>query len=126
MNPEQLLQVADQFGAPVYVYDAETITAQYQRLTSAFAKVPSLRLNYAAKALSNLSILRLMNSLGSGLDTVSIQEVKLGLMAGFQPESIIYTPNGVSLEEIPRYDDAARRGRGGDHLAANLSHRPQG
>lgn len=100
MNPEQLLQVADQFGAPVYVYDAETITAQYQRLTSAFAKVPSLRLNYAAKALSNLSILRLMNSLGSGLDTVSIQEVKLGLMAGFQPESIIYTPNGVSLEEI--------------------------
>jgi len=100
MKPNQLLNIAKEFGAPVYVYDAEKITSQYQRLTKAFSEVSSLRLNYAAKALSNLSILRLMNSLGSGLDTVSIQEVKLGLMAGFQPESIIYTPNGVSLEEI--------------------------
>jgi len=100
MKPNQLLNIANEFGAPVYVYDAEKITSQYRRLTKAFNEVSSLRLNYAAKALSNLSILRLMNSLGSGLDTVSIQEVKLGLMAGFQPESIIYTPNGVSLEEI--------------------------
>ena len=100
MQANHLLSIAQEFGAPVYVYDAEKITSQYQRLTKAFKGVPSLRLNYAAKALSNLSILRLMNSLGSGLDTVSIQEVKLGLMAGFQPEAIIYTPNGVSLEEI--------------------------
>ena len=100
MNSNQLLAVAKDFGAPVYVYDAEKITSQYQRLTNAFSNVQSLRLNYAAKALSNLTVLRLMNSLGSGLDTVSIQEVKLGLMAGFKPESIIYTPNGVSLEEI--------------------------
>lgn len=100
MKSKQLLDIAKNFGAPVYVYDATKITSQYERLTKAFSKVPSLRLNYAAKALSNISILRLMNSLGSGLDTVSIQEVRLGLMAGFQPESIIYTPNGVSLEEI--------------------------
>lgn len=100
MQSDQLLKIAQEFEAPLYVYDAEMITSQYQRLTNAFNGVSSLRLNYAAKALSNLSILRLMNSLGSGLDTVSIQEVKLGLMAGFQPESIIYTPNGVSLEEI--------------------------
>jgi len=100
MTPNQLLNIVKEFEAPIYVYDAEKITSQYQRLISAFSQVNSLRLNYAAKALSNLSILRLMNHLGSGLDTVSIQEVKLGLMAGFQPESIIYTPNGVSLEEI--------------------------
>uniref|UniRef100_UPI003567A602 diaminopimelate decarboxylase n=1 Tax=Zeaxanthinibacter enoshimensis TaxID=392009 RepID=UPI003567A602 len=43
---------------------------------------------------------RLMQSMGSGLDTVSLQEVRLGLMAGFAPEDIIFTPNGVSLEEI--------------------------
>ncbi|BFP42332.1 diaminopimelate decarboxylase [Flavobacteriaceae bacterium GF1] len=100
MKPNHLVSIAKAYGAPVYVYDAEKISAQYQRLTSAFKDVQSLRLNYAAKALSNISILRLMNSLGSGLDTVSIQEVNLGLMAGFRPESIIYTPNGVSLEEI--------------------------
>lgn len=100
MNSKDLLQLTEQFGAPLYVYDADKITSQYQKLTKAFKSVPSLRLNYAAKALSNVSILRLLNSLGSGLDTVSIQEVKLGLLAGFKPESIIFTPNGVSLEEI--------------------------
>ncbi len=100
MDSQNLLNIAKQFGAPLYVYNAEKIAAQYQRLTKAFKGVSSLRLNYAAKALSNISVLRLMNNLGSGLDTVSIQEVKLGLMAGFKPESIIYTPNGVSLEEI--------------------------
>ncbi|MEE9364654.1 MAG: diaminopimelate decarboxylase [Cellulophaga sp.] len=100
MKHADLLKIAQTYGNPVYVYDSEKITKQYQRLTNAFKGVKSLKLNYAAKALSNISILRLMNSLGSGLDTVSIQEVKLGLLAGFKPESIIFTPNGVSLEEI--------------------------
>lgn len=100
MQRQDLLQIAETYGAPVYVYDAGKIQSQFNRLTAAFSSVGRLKLNYAAKALSNLSILRLMNQLGSGLDTVSIQEVQLGLMAGFRPEDIIYTPNGVSLEEI--------------------------
>ena len=100
MNTKDLLAVASEFGSPLYVYDAEKITSQYNRLTKAFKNVPQLRINYAVKALSNISILKLLNSLGSGLDTVSIQEVKLGLLAGCKPEDIIYTPNGVSLEEI--------------------------
>ena len=100
MENKELLKIADSYGAPVYVYDAHKIISQFQRLTNAFGSVPRLKLNYAAKALSNLAILKLMNSLGSGLDTVSIQEVKLGLLAGFKPEDIIFTPNGVSLEEI--------------------------
>ncbi|GGD56960.1 diaminopimelate decarboxylase [Muriicola marianensis] len=107
MKHADLLNIVDEFGAPVYVYDTEKITAQFKSLTQAFSGVPRLKLNYAAKALSNLSILRLMNSLGSGLDTVSIQEVRLGLLAGFSPEDIIYTPNGVSLEEI---EEATRLG----------------
>ncbi len=100
MEAKELLQIADTYGAPVYVYDAGKIRSQFNRLTEAFRTVPRVRLNYAAKALSNLAILRLMNHLGSGLDTVSIQEVQLGLLAGFRPEDIIFTPNGVSLEEI--------------------------
>lgn len=59
-----------------------------------------LKINYAVKALSNVSILKLLKDLGSGLDSVSIQEVQLGLLAGFEPKDIIFTPNGVSLEEI--------------------------
>ena len=97
---QQLLQIAEDYGSPVYVYDAHKITQQYERLTSAFKNVKSLRINYAVKALSNISILKLFKTLGSGLDTVSIQEVQLGLRAGFNPEQIIFTPNGVSLEEI--------------------------
>lgn len=100
MKYSDLLNITQEHGNPVYVYDAEKIISQFNRLTNAFSTVKNLKLNYAAKALSNLAILKLMNKLGSGLDTVSIQEVKLGLLAGFKPESIIYTPNGVSLEEI--------------------------
>lgn len=100
MKHTDLLKITKTYGDPVYVYDSEKIMAQFKRLTDAFKGVKKLKLNYAAKALSNITILRLMNSLGSGLDTVSIQEVKLGLLAGFNPESIIFTPNGVSLEEI--------------------------
>jgi diaminopimelate decarboxylase len=95
-----LLAIASEFGNPLYVYDAAKIASQYQRLTSAFRSIGDLRINYAAKALSNVSILKLMRQSGSGLDTVSIQEVQLGLAAGFEPQAIIYTPNGVSLKEI--------------------------
>ncbi|MCZ8228812.1 diaminopimelate decarboxylase [Flavobacterium sp.] len=100
MQGKDLLQLAEQFGTPLYVYDAEKIQSQFNRLTKAFSKVEKLRINYAMKALSNVSILQLLKDMGSGLDTVSIQEVLLGLHAGYAPEKIFYTPNGVSLEEI--------------------------
>jgi diaminopimelate decarboxylase len=100
MEAKQLVQLAEEFGSPLYVYDAAKIQSQYQRLEKAFSKVHKLRINYAMKALSNVSVLKLLKQMGSGLDTVSIQEVKLGLLAGFSPDMIIYTPNGVSMEEI--------------------------
>ncbi|MBC7494674.1 MAG: diaminopimelate decarboxylase [Flavobacterium sp.] len=100
MQPKDLLQLAQQFQSPLYVYNAEKIESQYNRLKNAFAKVPRLRINYAMKALSNVSVLNLIRGFGSGLDTVSYQEVQLGLHAGFKPDQIIFTPNGVSFEEI--------------------------
>ena len=100
MENANLLAIAQEFGSPVYVYDSSKIVSQYNRLSQAFKQVKQVKLNYAVKALSNIAILKLMNSLGAGLDTVSIQEVKLGLAAGVTPENIIFTPNGVSLEEI--------------------------
>ena len=100
MTNIDLMGIAENFGKPVYVYDSEKIASQYKLLKSAFAGVTNLRINYATKALSNLSILKFMRNLGAGLDTVSIQEVQLGLAAGFDPQAIIYTPNGVSLNEI--------------------------
>ncbi|MFT4983982.1 MAG: diaminopimelate decarboxylase [Flavobacterium sp.] len=100
MQSKDLLQLVEQFGSPIYVYDAEKIKSQYNRLSKAFSKVDKLRINYAMKALSNVAVLQLLKEMGAGLDTVSIQEVQLGLHAGYEPEKIFYTPNGVSLEEI--------------------------
>ena len=107
MHPKELVNLAESFGCPLYVYDAEKIESQYQRLTDAFSKVARLRINYAVKALSNVAVLQLLKTFGSNIDTVSIQEVQLGLYAGFQPHQIIYTPNGVSFEEI---EEAAQLG----------------
>jgi len=96
----QLLEIANKYGSPVYVYDTDKIEAQYNRLTNAFSTVKNLKLNYAVKALSNINILKFLQQIGAGLDTVSIQEVQLGLTTGIDPKKIIFTPNGVSLIEI--------------------------
>ena len=100
MENTVLTSIANQFESPIYVYDADKMEYQYKRLIQAFQNVSQLRINYAVKALSNVNILSFMHSLGAGLDTVSIQEVKLGLSAGVPAQMIIFTPNGVSLEEI--------------------------
>ncbi|MDP8171078.1 diaminopimelate decarboxylase [Pasteurella skyensis] len=100
MNSQDLQSIAQEFGLPVFVYDAHKITSQYQRLTSAFSNVSKLKIHYAVKALSNISVLALLKKLGSCVDTVSIGEVQMALKAGFEPHQIIFTPNGVSLLEI--------------------------
>ena len=100
MTNEFLISLTKKYESPLYVYDAEKIISQYNKLTNAFASVKNLKINYAAKALSNISVLKIFNSLQAGLDTVSVQEVQLGLKAGFEPKDIIFTPNGVSLDEI--------------------------
>ena len=100
MKNKDLLRAVKMFGSPSYVYDASKIKKQYNRLITSFKTVKNLKINYAVKALSNLSILKYINHLGAGIDTVSIQEVVIGIKAGFSPDKIIYTPNGVSINEI--------------------------
>ena len=100
MKNKDLLKAVQMFGSPSYVYDASKIKKQYNRLITSFKKVKNLKINYAVKALSNLSILKYINHLGAGIDTVSIQEVLIGIKAGFSPDKIIYTPNGVSINEF--------------------------
>ena len=100
MKIDDLISISQKFGSPIYVYDAAFIKSQYKRLSDAFSAVENLNIKYAVKALSNINIIKILNSLGSGLDTVSLQEVLIGLEAGVKPNEIIYTPNGVSLNEI--------------------------
>lgn len=86
-------------GLPVYVYDAAVIERQARRLSQAFSGFPH-RIMFAAKALTNVNVLAYMRTLGVGLDTVSIEEVYLGLHAGYKPSEILYTPNMESYSEL--------------------------
>jgi len=91
--------LARKHGSPLYIYDTSVMIRQYERITSSFSGA-RVKINYACKALTNINVLKLFRSLGSGLDAVSVQEVELGLKAGFAPQDILYTPNCVSIEEI--------------------------
>lgn len=98
MTNQDLLKIADEYGTPVYVYDVESIKTQYEKLTGSFSE--NTRFFYAAKALTNINILKYVEKLGANLDCVSINEVKLGLKAGFTNDRILFTPNCVDISEI--------------------------
>ena len=99
ISSSQLINIANEFGTPVYVYHAEKIAAQYDKLKHAF-RSSDTKIFYACKSLTNINILKYLFSLGASLDCVSINEVRLGLMAGFTKENILYTPNCVDFAEI--------------------------
>ena len=94
-----ITDICQQFGTPLYVYDANIIIRQINNLKNAFHGVP-LKIKFACKALTNLSVMKLMKMHGVGVDTVSVNEARLALMAGFIANEINYTPNGVAFEEI--------------------------
>ena len=100
MNNQILLSLVEKYGAPLYVYDANKIESQYNRMMNAFSGVKNVKLNYAIKSNTNINVLKVLNRLNSGTDCVSIQEVKLCIHAGFDIKNISYTPNGVSYNEI--------------------------
>lgn len=94
-----VLDICREFGTPLYVYDTEKISKQIQSLKNAFSD-SDLRIKYAAKALTNISILKHIRQQGCGIDVVSINEAKLALRAGFQPDDIMFTPSCVDFDEI--------------------------
>ncbi|MEP6950477.1 MAG: diaminopimelate decarboxylase [Ginsengibacter sp.] len=99
LSHKQLESIAKEFGTPVYIYHAEKITEQYNKLLAAFKKTDS-KFFYACKALTNINILRHIKSIGANIDCSSVNEVKLALHAGFTPERILYTSNGIAFDEI--------------------------
>lgn len=96
---EQLAQLAAQFGTPLYVYHADKIREQYNKLTTAF-NGSNVVFFYACKALTNIHVLRFVRDMGANVDCSSINEVKLALYAGFPASRVLYTSNGISFDEI--------------------------
>ncbi|MDI9364918.1 MAG: diaminopimelate decarboxylase [Flavobacterium sp.] len=106
LSNQQLSAIAQQFGTPTYVYNADKIVHQYQTLTTAFAQ-QNVKIFYACKALTNINILKLIKNIGCNVDCSSINEAKLALHAGFKPSRVLYTSNGITFSEI---EEAQRLG----------------
>ncbi|MCP4020240.1 MAG: diaminopimelate decarboxylase [Desulfobacteraceae bacterium] len=100
--------ICREFGTPLFVYDADHIFNQIQTFQKGFEK-GDLKIKFACKSLTSLSVMKLMKSYGTGLDTVSIPEIKMGLMAGFAPDQIVFTPNCVDFSEIEQGVDLGVR-----------------
>lgn len=94
-----LLDVCKEFGTPVYVYDAAKISEQIKNLKNAFSE-NDVKIKYAAKALTNLSVLKHIHEQGCGIDVVSMNEARLAIKAGFSPKEIMFTPSCVHFNEI--------------------------
>ncbi len=99
LNAEQLRELATEYGTPLYIYDADRITLQYKKLTEAFA-ASNTRFFYACKALTNISILKHIKTIGCNVDCSSINEARLALLAGFEPAQVLYTSNSIHFSEI--------------------------
>lgn len=125
MNFENL---AKKYGTPYYVYDLAVIESQIQSFQSAFAN-SKLKIKYAMKALSNLTVLKFMKARGVEIDAVSLEEIELALLAGFQPNQILFTPNCVGFETIKKaveigvqinIDDLSVLAEFGEHYQNNV------
>ena len=100
LSNEQLRTIAQEFGTPLYLYNADRISAQYAQLQNAFNSSNKVRFFYACKALTNVSILKHIKEIGCNVDCSSINEAKLAVHAGFSPNNILYTSNGIAFDEI--------------------------
>ncbi|TMI85741.1 MAG: diaminopimelate decarboxylase, partial [Bacteroidetes bacterium] len=99
LSNQQLIQIANEYGTPLYVYHAEKIKEQFSRLQSAFNSSDT-KIFYAAKALTNINILKYIKSIGCNVDCSSINEVMLAVKAGFERQNILYTSNNIAFSEI--------------------------
>jgi len=99
LSHDQLSKAATEFGTPLYVYHAERISEQYERLLRSFEGV-DVRFFYAAKALTNINILRYIKEIGCNIDCSSVNEARLAMKAGFPANNILYTSNNISFAEI--------------------------
>ena len=92
-------EIANEFGTPVYIYDAEKIITQVTNLKKSFEGT-DLRIKYASKALTNVSVLKLLRKNGVGVDAVSTNEARLAMFAGVSNEDINFTPSCADFSEI--------------------------
>ncbi len=100
-------ELAEKYDTPLYVLSEKRIRDNYNRLQDALINTyKHVRIYYAAKANTNLTVLRILQSEGSYLDAVSPGEVFMGLSSGFTPDRILFTGTSVRNDELKFLADA--------------------
>jgi diaminopimelate decarboxylase len=95
-NPVQLIE---KYGSPLYVYSEKVLRERCKELTSLIS-YPKFKVNYSAKANTNLSLLKIVREEGLLIDAMSPGEIFIELKAGYKPEDILFISNNVSDQEM--------------------------
>ncbi|XP_017491894.1 PREDICTED: diaminopimelate decarboxylase-like [Rhagoletis zephyria] len=95
-----LKELAEEYGTPLYVYDANRLVDNYRLYLGSLKNVKNFMLCYAVKANPNLALLNLFYKLGAGFDVVSGGEIARCLAAGVDPAKIIFSGCGKTVEEL--------------------------
>jgi diaminopimelate decarboxylase len=94
-----LEQIAQEVGTPAYIYSQATLTRHYDAFSKAFEGLDH-QICYAVKANSNKAVMALFASMGGGADIVSGGELARALAAGVEPQRIVYSGVGKTVEEM--------------------------
>jgi diaminopimelate decarboxylase len=95
------VELAKKYDTPLYVISEKRIRENYNRLRKSLtSNYPKVRIHYAAKANSNLSVLKILEKAGAFLDVVSPGEVSMALASGFSPDRILFTGTSVRTDEL--------------------------
>ncbi|KON32509.1 MAG: diaminopimelate decarboxylase [miscellaneous Crenarchaeota group-6 archaeon AD8-1] len=98
INVEDLVK---EFDTPLYLISEKRIRDKYRTLHDILIQdYDKIRIYYAAKANSNLNVLKILRTEGAYLDAVSPGEIFLALKAGFLPERILFTGTSVRTDEL--------------------------
>ena len=99
INGINIEDIITEYGSPLYLYNAESIRGQFNKLAEEFSEFKH-RIHYAMKANENPAILYIIKDLGGGIDAVSPYEVDRALNMGFRPNDIVFTPSCTSVNEM--------------------------
>jgi len=91
-------KLAEKYGEPMYVYDAEVIESQYRKLKSVLPE--QIEIFYSMKANPNVSLVSFLSRLTTGVDVSSLREMYVAEQAGFTPDRMLFVGPSKSEREL--------------------------
>jgi diaminopimelate decarboxylase len=94
-------QLADNFGTPLYVYDAAEIRRCFGSILRSVPYRP-FKIHYACVTNANVAVMQTIRALGAGIHANTWGDALMALEAGFPSEQIVYTGSNVPAEDLRR------------------------